>query len=67
MFFFLHYYFIVSYYLPLLQLYDRQLIFRIWGDGCHPRVVPPGQLLRRPSTPRQTYFMDLLTFASMYL
>ena len=22
------------------------------GDGCHLRVVPPGQLLRRPSTPK---------------
>ena len=23
------------------------------GDGCHLRVVPPGQLLRRPSTPKR--------------
>ena len=22
------------------------------GEGCHLRVVPPGQLLRRPSTPK---------------
>ena len=22
------------------------------GGGCHLRVVPPGQLLRRPSTPK---------------
>ena len=22
------------------------------GDGCHLRVVPPGQLLRRPSIPK---------------
>ena len=23
------------------------------GEGCHLRVVPPGQLLRRPSTPKR--------------
>ena len=22
------------------------------GEGCHLRVVPPGQFLRRPSTPK---------------
>ena len=26
---------------------------RIAGDGCHLRVVPPGQLHRRPSTPKR--------------
>ena len=26
--------------------------YPIGGEGCHLRVVPPGQLLRRPSTPK---------------
>ena len=27
-------------------------VLRGGGEGCHLRVVPPGQLLRRPSTPK---------------
>ena len=32
------------------------------GEGCHLRVVPPGQLLRRPSTPKPSSNQVLLFF-----
>ena len=31
------------------------------GDGCHLRVVPPGQLHRRPSTPKR--FINIVFFS----
>ena len=37
------------------------------GDGCHLRVVPPGQLLRRPSTPRQTYFQGFMDLCFLFV
>ena len=35
------------------------------GDGCHLRVVPPGQLHRRPSTPKR--FINIVFFSRNYI
>ena len=34
---------------------DKMYVYYWGGDGCHLRVVPPGQLLRRPSTPKRFF------------
>ena len=36
----------------LIDLSQFLLKLYMGGEGCHLRVVPPGQLLRRPSTPK---------------
>ena len=35
------------------------------GEGCHLRVVPPGQLLRRPSTPKRC--INIVLFSRYYI
>ena len=40
----------------------------VWGgggDGCHLRVVPPGQLHRRPSTPKR--FINIVFFSRYHI
>ena len=57
---------------PVLDFAPRQYMFMFLsilaffvgkgGEGCHLRVVPPGQLLRRPSTPKPSSNQVLLFF-----
>ena len=48
------------------QLGGQGLMWGGGGDGCHLRVVPPGQLLRRPSTPKRFCFSAIFIQPGFY-